>query len=222
MVHAFSAESLAQAWPACLHALFPSSLRLGIPDQRCRRFPTDYNNPKNAGLAPTILALEQLQERHPKITWADLATLGAAVAVEAGGGELPLFAGGQVHAPACPTVLHHGLQRSSDLHGSLSCGDSIISGSCPFLSKPTSAWLLRNPLVPSCLQVHPSPGEHRACVWSRAAVVRSCPLPAQAVRPDLRPMLQRGQGSLRRRRQGPAALEERWDPDVVAGKEMGP
>lgn len=51
------------------------------------RYPIDYESPKNAGLKPTILALKELQQRHPKITWADLATLGASVAVEAAGGE---------------------------------------------------------------------------------------------------------------------------------------
>lgn len=93
------------------------------------RFPVDYESPKNAGLKPTILALTQLKERHPRITWADLATFGAAVAVEASGGELGVlvcvcmcvgctaFFAVQHFAVAClhpsPSSLHPALPASS-------------------------------------------------------------------------------------------------------------
>lgn len=59
------------------------------PQPFLRRFPIDYENSNNAGLVPLIKALNDYKRETPyKITWADLATLGGAVAAEAAGGEL--------------------------------------------------------------------------------------------------------------------------------------
>ena len=52
-----------------------------------RRYPVDYEHENNAGLEPLVVAVRDLKAQWPCITFADIVTLGSAVAVEAAGGE---------------------------------------------------------------------------------------------------------------------------------------
>lgn len=88
-------QALGRAWTAGigLHAtrcippsLTPAAVLLGTTHPP-HRYPIDYNNAANTGLVPPIQALKEYKKTRPNITWADLATLGVAVAAEAAGGE---------------------------------------------------------------------------------------------------------------------------------------